>query len=104
MMAEKYYGTYGFADQFESEVAGVTKEKADRAAQTYLSPENVAIVALVSDGEEFARELLSDQTTLEYPSQADPTMLKEEDDQIKAFDLKLTEDDFELVKASELFK
>ena len=42
--------------------------------------------------------------TVVFTSQADPTLLKEEDDQIKAFDLKLTEDDFEIVKASELFK
>jgi len=104
MMAEQYYGTYGFVDHFESDVERVTKEKVDRAAHMYLSPDNVAIVALVSDGEEFIKEILSDQTTLEYPSQADPTMLREEDDQIKAFDLKLTEDDFEIVKASELFK
>jgi zinc protease len=104
MMAEKYYGTHGFLDRFESAVERVSKEEADRAAQTYLLPDNVAIVALVSDGEEFIKEILSDQTTLEYPSQADPTVLKEEDDQIKAFDLELTEDDFEIVKASELFK
>ena len=103
-MTEQYYGTYGFLDHFERDVESVTKKKIDRAAKTYLSPENVAIVALVSDGEAFIKELLSDQTTLEYPSQADPTVLKEEDDQIKAFDLKLTEDDFEIVKASELFK
>ena len=104
MMAEQYYGTHGFLDRFETAVDRVGKEEADRAAQTYLSPDNVAIVALVSDGEEFIKEILSDQTTLEYPSQADPTMLMEEDDQIRAFDLKLTEDDFEIVKASELFK
>jgi zinc protease len=103
-LAEEYYGTVGFVDHFESEVERVTKEKLDRAVQMYLSPDNVAIVALVSDGEEFIKELLSDQTTLEYPSQADPTVLREEDDQIKAFDLKLTEDDFEIVKAFELFR
>jgi zinc protease len=104
MMAEEFYDTHGFLDRFESLVERVSKGEVDRAAQMYLSPDNVAIVALVSDGEEFIKELLSDQTTLEYPSQADPTVLKEEDDQIKAFDLKLTEDDFEIVKASELFK
>ena len=103
-LAEQFYGTYGFLDNFESEVESVTKEKIDRAVKTYLSPENVAIVALVSDGEKFIKELLSDQTTLEYPSQADPTLLKDEDDQIKAFELNLKEEDFEIVKASELFK
>jgi len=104
MMAEQFYGTYGFLDNFEKEVESVTKERIGKAVKTCLSPENAAIVALVSDGEEFKKELLSNQTTLEYPSQADPTLLKEQDDQIKAFDLKLTEEDFEIVKASELFK
>jgi hypothetical protein len=47
---------------------------------------------------------LSDRTILEYPSQADTTLLKQADDQIKVFDLKLKEGDFEIVKASELFK
>jgi zinc protease len=104
LMAEKFYGTQGFVDNYERNIQGLTKEQIDAAAKKYLSPENVAIVALVSDGEEFKKELLSDRTVIEYPSQADPTVLKETDDQIKAFDLSLTEDDFEIVKASELFK
>jgi zinc protease len=104
LMAEKFYGTQGFVDNFEANVQGLTKEQIDAAAKKYLTPENVAIVALVSNGEEFKKELLSDQTVIEYPSQADPTVLKQADDQIKAFDLGLTEDDFEIVKASELFK
>jgi zinc protease len=103
-MAEEFYGTHRFVDDYEARVAGLTDEQIDQAVRKYLSPENVAIVALVSDGEEFKQELLSDQTIIEYPSQADPTVLKEEDDQIKAFELGLTEEDFEIVKASELFK
>jgi zinc protease len=104
LMAEQFYGAHSLVDNYESNVERLTKQEIDRAAKKYLSPENVAIVALVSDGEEFKKELLSDQTIIEYPSQADPTVLKEADDQIKAFDLGLTEDDFEIVKASELFK
>lgn len=103
-LAEQFHGTYGFLNNYEMNVGKVTREEIDRAVRKYLSPENVAIVALVSDGEEFKKELLSDQTVIEYPSQADPTVLKEEDDQIKAFDLNLKEEDFEIVKASELFK
>jgi len=103
-MTEKFYGTYGFLYNYERDLESVAKAGIDRAVEMYLAPENVAIVALVSDGEHFKNELLSDQTVIEYPSQADPTVLKEEDDQIKAFDLKLKEEDFEIVKASELFK
>jgi zinc protease len=104
LMAERFYGTGGLVDNYERNIERLTKEDIDTAIRKYLSPENVAIVALVSDGEEFKEELLSDQTIIEYPSQADPTVLKEADDQIKAFDLGLTEDDFEIVKASDLFK
>ena len=104
MLDEKFYSTPGFLDSYEANIDNVTKEEIAMAVKKYLSPENVAIVALVSDGEKFKKELLSDQTTLEYPSQADTTLLKQADDQIKAFDLKLKESDFEIVKASELFK
>jgi zinc protease len=104
VLDEEFYGTPGFLDNYETSIGKVTREEVAQAVKKYLSPENVAIVALVSDGEKFKKELLSDQTALEYPSQADTTLLKEADDQIKAFDLKLKEGDFEIVKASELFK
>jgi zinc protease len=104
LMAEEFYGTHGFVDDYERNVERLTKEEIDRAAKRHLSPENVAIVALVSDGEQFKNELLSDQTVIEYPSQADPTALNAEDGKIKAFDLGLKAEDFEIVKASELFK
>jgi len=104
MLDEEFYGTPGFLDGYETNIDKVTKEEITMAVKKYLSSENVAIVALVSDGEKFKKELLSNQTTLEYPSQADTTLLKQADDQIKAFDLKLQDGDFEIVKASELFK
>lgn len=104
LMAEQFRGADGFVDNYEQTVETLTKERIDAAVKRHLTPQNVAIVALVSDGEEFKKELLSDQTVIEYPSQADPSVLKEADDQIKAFNLGLTEGDFEIVKASELFK
>ncbi len=104
LLDDQFYGTPGFVDNYEKNVENVTMEEINRTATTYLSPENVAIVVLVSDPEKFKQELLSDQTTIEYPSQFDATTLKSEDDLIKAFDLKLKDNDFEIVKASELFK
>jgi zinc protease len=104
MLDEEFYGTPGFLESYETNIDKATKEEIAMAVTKYLSPENVAIVALVSDGEKFKKELLSDQTILEYPSQADTTVLKQADDQIEAFDLKLKEDDFEIVKASGIFK
>jgi zinc protease len=104
LLDDKFYGTPGFVDNYEKNVEKVTIEEIDRVASTYLSPENVAIVVMVSDPEKFKQELLSDQTNIEYPSQFDTTALESEDALVKAFDLKLKDSDFEIVKASELFK
>ncbi len=104
LLDDRFYGTPGFVDNYDKNVEKATIEEIDRVAATYLSPENVAIVVMVSDPEKFKQELLSDQTTIEYPSQFDATALESEDDLIKAYDLKLKDADFEIVKASELFK
>ncbi len=104
LLDDEFYGTLGFVENYEKNVARVTIEEADAAARAYLSPENIAIVALVSDAEEFKQELLTGATMIEYPSQKDTAALREEDAKIKAFDLGLREEDFEIVKASDLFK
>jgi zinc protease len=104
LLDDEFYGTPGFVENYEKSVGRVTIEEADAAARAYLSPENIAIVALVSDAEEFKQELLVGATMIEYPSQKDTAALGEEDAEIKAFDLGLTEEDFEIVKASDLFK
>ena len=104
LLDDVFYGTPGFVENYEKNVEKVTKEEIDRVASTYLSPDNVAIVVMVSDPEKFKQELLSDQTNIEYPSQFDTTALESEDALIKAYDLKLKDSDFEIVKASELFK
>jgi zinc protease len=104
LLDDRFYGTPGFTDNYDKNTEKVTIEEIDRAADAYLSPENVAIVVMVSDPEKFKQELLSGQTTIEYPSQFDATTLQSEDDLIKAYDLKLKDNDFEIVKASELFK
>ncbi|MFH1336031.1 MAG: pitrilysin family protein [Candidatus Zixiibacteriota bacterium] len=104
LLDDKFYGTPGFVDNYEKNVEKVTREEINRTAATYLSPGNVAIVVMVSDPEKFKQQLLSDQTNVEYPSQFDTSVLESEDALIKAFDLKLKDSDFEIVKASELFK
>jgi len=104
LMDEEFYGNSGFWENFGEKVEGVTADKAKEVVKKYLSPENLAIVALVSNGEEFKQELLSDQTTIEYPSGVDPNVLKNADEQIKAFNLNLKPGNFEIVKVSELFQ
>jgi len=104
LLDDKFYGTPGFVDNYEKNVEKVTREEINRVAATYLSPENVVIVVMVSDPEKFKQEVLSDQTNIEYPSQFDTSVLESEDALIKTYDLKLKDSDFEIVKASELFK
>jgi zinc protease len=104
LMDEEFYGNSGFWENFEKRVEEVTSEEVRKVVKNYLSPDNIAIVALVSDGEEFKRELLSDKTSIEYPSGVDPDVLKSADEQIKAFNLNLKPEDFEIVKVGELFR
>jgi zinc protease len=104
LMDEEFYGNPGFWENFEKKMEDVTSEKVRKVVKNYLSPDNVAIVALVSDGEEFEKELLSDETKIEYPSGVDPDALKTVDEKIKAYNLNLKPDNFEIVKVSELFQ
>ena len=104
LMDEEFYGNFGFWEDFERRLQEVTAEQVEAVVKKHLSPDNCAIVALVSDGEEFKTELLSGETRIEYPSGVDASALRSEDDKIKAFELKLRPEDFEIVKVSELFQ
>jgi zinc protease len=104
LMDEEFYGNSGFWENFEKRVEDVTSEEVKKVVKNHLSPDNFAIVALVSNGEEFERELLSDQTQIEYPSGVDPNALKNADEKIKAYNLNLKPGNFEIVKVSELFQ
>jgi zinc protease len=104
LMDEEFYGNFGFWENFEKRVEDVTSEEVKKVVKNYLSPDNVAIAALVSSGEEFKKELLSDETKIEYPSGVDPDTLKSADEKIKAYNLNLKPENFEIVKVSELFQ
>jgi zinc protease len=104
LMDEEFYGNFGFWGNFEKRVEDVTSEEVGGVVIKYLSPDNIAIVALVSDGEEFKRELLSGKTKIEYPSGLDPNLLKSADEAIKTFDLNLKPENFEIVKVAQLFQ
>jgi len=82
----------------------VIREIAVYNVKKYIFPDYIAIVAIVSNAEDFKKELFSDQTVIEYPSGVDAAALKEGDDKIKAFDLKIKPEDVSVVKVSELFK
>ncbi len=104
LMDEEFYENYGFWENFEERVEDVSSEEIRKVVKRHLSAGNLAIVALVSDGEDFKRELLSDETKIEYPSGVDPDVLKNADEKIKAFNLNLKPEDFEIVEVAELFR
>jgi zinc protease len=104
LMDEEFYGNFGFWEDFEERVQEITLEEVRAVVKKHLSPDNCAIVSLVSDAEEFKKELLSDQTTIEYPSGVDPSPLASEDQKIKAFELGLKPGDFEIARILELFR
>ena len=104
LMDEEFYRNFGFWENFEKRVEDVSSEEVRDVVKKYLSADNLAIVALVSDGEEFKRELLSEETKIEYPSGVDPNDLKSADEKIKAFNLNLKPENFEIVKVAELFQ
>jgi zinc protease len=104
LIDEEFYGNHGFVDNFERKMKDVTSAQVNQALKKYIFPEDLIIVAIVSNAEDFKKELLSDKTVIEYPSGAEGALLKEEDEKIKAFDLKIKPEDITIIKASELFK
>jgi zinc protease len=104
LLDEDFYGNYGFVDNFEKNVKAVNPDQVNSDLKKYIFPDDIAIVAVVSNADDFKKELFSDQTVIEYPSGVDPAALKEGDDKIKAFELKIKPEDVSVVKVSELFK
>lgn len=103
-MDEEFYGTQTFLKDFETNVEKVTKQELDAALKKFISTDNIAITAVVSNGEQFKAELLSKRTVIEYPSGAGGASLKNQDSEVMGFDLKLKPEDFKIVKAGEMFK
>ncbi len=104
LLDEEFYGNYGFVDNFEKNVKAVSSDQANSDLKKYIFPDDIAIVAVVSNADDFKKELFSDQTMIEYPSGVGGASLKEQDDGIKALDLKIKPADVSVVKVSELFK
>jgi zinc protease len=104
LMDDEFYGTKNFTKDFEMNVDKVTKSDVDAALKKFINPENIAIVAVVSNVEEFKNELFSNKTIMEYPSGAEGTALQKEDSEVMGFDLKVKPEDFKIVKAKDLFE
>jgi zinc protease len=103
-MEQIYYNDSTYIPDYAERVSEVTSATVADAVGEHWSVDSYLLVAVVSDGEQFKAELLDDQTVIEYPSGATNTGLEAVDQQVKQFDLKLTEADIVIVKASDLFE
>ena len=101
---EKWYNLPEYVDKFKTNINRVPRSELQTIAIDNLHPGNVLIVAVVSNGEDAKRELLSADTKLELPSGSVEGELAAINDQIKAIDLKLLPEDITVVKASALYK
>lgn len=78
-MDEIYLGTPFYVDSFTVRAQRVTVDDVKRALPRAIDVNNMIIVAVVSNGEEFAKEMLSPAVIVEYPSGVDPRSLREAD-------------------------
>lgn len=78
-MDELYLGTPAFVDSFTAMAQRVTTDDVRRALKRAIDVNNMILVAVASDGEAFAKELMGPAVRVEYPSGVDPRGLREED-------------------------
>ncbi len=97
-------GTPGFTARCAGSVERVTTEAVATAVRAHLRPDRVGIVAVVGDAGALIEEMLSPATTLELPSGVDAGRTQARDREVSAMDLGLTREDFEVVKAADLFR
>jgi zinc protease len=101
---EKWYKTPGFVDKYQESINKVPRSSLQSVALDHLHPDQVLIVAMVSNGEAAKKALLASETKLELPSGAQEGDLEALNKEIKAFNLGLKPEDIVIVKASEMFK
>ncbi len=103
-MDELAYDTPAFIDSFTARAAAVTVDDANRAIERVIDPRSMVIVAVVSDGQKFAKTLLGNQVLFEYPSGVNPNSLKLEDQPILNYTLPIEAGNIRVVKAEEMFR
>jgi zinc protease len=99
-----WYSTPDFIDNFQQRIRSVDLDGAKEVAEAYFHPDDVLIVAVVSNGAKAEEELLSLSTPLELPSGAEEGDLRAADDEIKDTPLGVQESDITIVRAADLFK
>jgi zinc protease len=103
-MDELLWGTPEFAGSFAGAASLVTTEDVKRATAHAIDVNNMIIVAVVSDGEAFVKELLGDAVLVQYPSGVDPRGLREDDLRYNNFLPAYEPQKIRVVKASTMFQ
>jgi zinc protease len=103
-MDEIYLHTPAFVDGFTKAAQQVTVDDVQRATRRAIDVNNMAVVAVVSNGAEFTKQLLEGPVTCEYPSGVDPKSLSAEDAPYQNYKLPLTPDKIRVIKADEMFR
>jgi zinc protease len=96
--------TAGFDDRYAKTLAAVTVDRAASAAKRHLTPEHLGIVAVVSDAAAFVDQMISAETLIEYPPGISRDATRDRDLEIVGMGLALKREDFEIVKAADLFR
>jgi zinc protease len=101
---EIYYGQPNFVENFETNIANVSRSDLIAALSRYWSSDDLTIVVVTDDAEELKAELLTAETALELPRGATGEGLEAMNERVKNLDLKLKPEDIIIVNAEELFR
>ena len=103
-MDEIFLGTDAFVDSFAAVANRVTTDDIKRVLPRAIDVQNMFLVAVVSDGKAFSKELLSDVVAVEYPSGVDPRGLREEDLRYNNYLPPIDPKNIRIVRAEDMFQ
>jgi len=93
-----------YVDSFVSRAERVTLDDVNRALPRAIDVKNMIIVAVVSNGEEFSKEMMGPAVTVEYPSGVDPRSLRQADMEYNNFLPAYEPQKVHVIRASAMFQ
>jgi zinc protease len=97
-------GGGGFAAEFPRRLEALTLAQVTSAIRTHLARPELALVVTVPNAEEFRRQLLTPEATVEYESGIDAGPIREEDGRVARQELAIAAEDILTVSADQLFE
>lgn len=97
-------GTTGFSARYSSSAREVNAASVSLAVKKHLLPDRLGIVAFVRDAAAFIEEMLSPETKIASPPGIDREATRERDLSVVGSELGLKREDFEVVRAADLFR